>query len=103
MRQLHLTTIFFILLTMLSSTTFAVQDEKERTVRLSVEGMTCVTCPLTVKFALKQINGVTFADSDYETASAIVSFDPKKTNIKALTDATTNAGYPSKFKEEIKQ
>jgi len=79
------------------------QAAPERTVRLSVENMTCVTCPLTVKFSLKQIDGVSFADADYETASAIVSFDPDKTNVEALTKATTNAGYPSKFKEEVKQ
>jgi len=102
MHKRHFTSLFFVLFTLLSTTAFSAQAAQEKTVRLSVEGMTCVTCPLTVKFALKQIDGVTFADSDYETASAIVSFDPSRTNIKELTDATKNAGYPSKFKEEIK-
>jgi len=100
MRKIILLPTLFSILTLINTSVLAVQ---EKTVRLSVEGMTCVTCPLTVKFALKQIDGVTFADSDYETASALVSFDPDRATIKTLTDATANAGYPSKFKEEIKQ
>jgi len=100
MRKLSIASIFFTLFTLLSTSVFAAP---EKTIRLSVENMTCGTCPITVKFSLKQVDGVTFADADMETASAIVSFDPDKATIKMLTDATTNAGYPSKFKEEIKQ
>ena len=103
MRKLHLKSIVFILLTILSAATFSVQGSQEKTVRLSVENMTCGTCPITVKLSLKAVDGVTFADADFDTESAIVTFDPNKTNIEALTKATAEAGYPSKFKEEIKQ
>ena len=38
------------------------------------------------------------AVADYETRTATVTYDPSKTDIRALTEATTNAGYPSSFK-----
>lgn len=99
MRKLNLASLLFIFLAIVSTT---ISAAPEKTVRLSVENMTCGTCPITVRLSLKQVDGVTFADVDLETKSAIVSFDPDKTTIKQLTDATKNAGYPSKYKEEVK-
>jgi mercuric ion binding protein len=39
---------------------------------------------------------VKLAKVSYDTKLALVTFDDEKATIKALTDATTNAGYPSK-------
>lgn len=69
-----------------------------KTVTLVVPGMTCATCPITVKRALNKVEGVTKIDVSYEKKEAVVTFDDAKTTIKALTDATTNAGYPSTVK-----
>ena len=66
-----------------------------KTVSLAVPGMTCATCPITVKRALSKVEGVTKVEVSYEKMDAIVTFDDAKTAVKALTDATTNAGYPS--------
>ena len=35
----------------------------------------------------------------FKTKLAVVTFDDEKTTVKALTEATTNAGYPSTLKE----
>ena len=69
-----------------------------KTVTLKVDKMTCAACPITVRLALKKVPGVASAKVDFKTKTAVVSFDPKKTTIKALTDATTKAGYPSAVK-----
>ena len=69
-----------------------------QTVTLSVPGMTCSACPLTVKLALNKIPGVSRADVSYEKLQAVVSFDDAKTNVQALTKATADAGYPSTAK-----
>lgn len=69
-----------------------------RTATLVVEGMTCSTCPITVKKALTRVAGVEKVDIRFDTKEAVVTFDDAKTTIKALTDATTNAGYPSAVK-----
>ena len=70
-----------------------------QTVTLSVPGMTCSACPLTVKLALNKIPGVSRADVSYEKLQAVVSFDDAKTNLQALTKATADAGFPSTAKQ----
>lgn len=70
-----------------------------QTVTLSVPGMTCSACPLTVKLALNKIPGVSRTDVSYEKLQAVVSFDDAKTNVQALTKATADAGYPSTAKQ----
>ncbi|MFN4292443.1 MAG: mercury resistance system periplasmic binding protein MerP [Pseudomonadota bacterium] len=70
----------------------------ERTVTLSVPGMTCGTCPLTVKTALMRLDGVSKVDVNYDTRLAIVTFDDAKLRIEQLTQATAEAGYPSTTK-----
>ena len=70
-----------------------------QTVTLSVPGMTCAACPLTVKQALSKVQGVSKTEVSYEKKQAVVSFDDAKTNIQALTKATANAGYPSTAKQ----
>jgi periplasmic mercuric ion binding protein len=69
-----------------------------RTVTLSVPGMTCVTCPMTVKKALTRVVGVKQAEVSFEKREAVVTFDDAKTNVAVLTKATKNAGYPSTVK-----
>lgn len=66
-----------------------------QTAVLDVQNMTCETCPITVKKALQKVPGVAAVTVDYQHKSATVTFDPDKTTIAALTQATTNAGYPS--------
>lgn len=64
-------------------------------VTLSVPGMTCAACPITVKVALSKTPGVSKADVSYERRQATVFFDDAKTNTAELTRATADAGYPS--------
>jgi len=67
----------------------------EKTVILKVEGMTCQSCPYQVKSALKGVEGVITASASLETREAEVTFEDAVTDIAALTQATTNAGFPS--------
>jgi mercuric ion binding protein len=67
----------------------------EKTVTLEVRNMYCAACPHTVKASLEAVPGVAKAVVSYEDKTAIVTYDDVKTNVKALTTATANAGYPS--------
>ncbi|MDP2256182.1 MAG: mercury resistance system periplasmic binding protein MerP [Polaromonas sp.] len=69
-----------------------------RTVTLSVPGMTCVTCPFTVRAALSRVEGVRKTDVQFGKREADVTFDDAKTTVQLLMDATGNAGYPSTVK-----
>ena len=70
----------------------------EKTVALSVPGMYCELCPLTVKKALSKVPGVSSVNVSYDRKEAVVRFDDVKTSVDALTKATANAGYPSSLK-----
>jgi mercuric ion binding protein len=62
---------------------------------LNVSNMTCATCPITVKQALKKVKGVTRAVVDFDKKQAVVTFDDAQTTVTALVKAATDAGYPS--------
>jgi periplasmic mercuric ion binding protein len=66
-----------------------------QTVRLSVPGMTCPACPITVKKALSRVPGVNAVTVNFEKRQATVEFDDIRTNVVALVRATGDAGYPS--------
>jgi periplasmic mercuric ion binding protein len=67
----------------------------EKTVTLAVKNMYCADCPFIVKKSLEGVPGVAKAVVSFKDRTAIVTFDDAKTDINALTDATTKAGYPS--------
>lgn len=69
-------------------------------VTLSVPGMTCAACPITVKNALSKVAGIEKTQVSLEKHEAVVTFDDTMTNTDALTKATANAGYPSMLKAE---
>lgn len=66
-----------------------------KTVTLNVENMMCEMCQITVKKSLEKVSGVGTVKINYDKKTATVTFDPAKTQTEALTQATTNAGYPS--------
>lgn len=68
-----------------------------QTVTLSVPGMTCAACPLTVKKALTRVEGVSKVEVSFEDRQVLVTFDDSKTSVQALTRASENAGYPASF------
>jgi len=67
-----------------------------QTTTLAVENMTCGTCPIVVKKALERVPGVTATSVDFDKKTATVTFDPDKATSAKLTQATTEAGFPSK-------
>ena len=73
-----------------------------KTVTLSVPGMNCAACPITIKKALEKVEGVTRTEVSLEKRAAVVTFDDTRTNLDALKRATGDAGYPSTLVEEKK-
>lgn len=70
----------------------------ERTVTLTVKNMDCAACPHTVRASLQAVPGVEHAVVSMQRKTATVTYDDAKTDVRALTAATTNAGYPSEPK-----
>lgn len=60
---------------------------------IPVEGMSCVTCEIAVRNALKKINGVASAQVSVATKNATIDYDPTKTNPHQLVAAINSTGY----------
>ena len=69
-----------------------------KTVPLSMPGMNCAACPITVKKALVKVDGVAKVDVNLDKREVVVTFGDAKAAISQLTRATTDAGYPSTAK-----
>ena len=67
----------------------------ERTITLAVQNMYCAACPHTVRASLQAVPGVENVTVSLQQKTAVVTYDDARTNVKALTAATGNAGYPS--------
>jgi mercuric ion binding protein len=67
----------------------------DRTITLGVQNMDCAACPFVVRRSLQAVPGVASVSVSYEDKTAIVTYDDSKADLKALTAATTDAGYPS--------
>lgn len=89
---------FTVLVIALAATAGVPAWAATKTVTLSVPGMTCAACPITVKKALTKVEGVEKVEVTFEKKQAVVTYDDTKTNAQALTKATENAGYPSTVK-----
>jgi Cu+-exporting ATPase len=55
--------------------------------------MTCANCVAAVERNLKKVEGVSFASVNLASERATVSFDPEKTDQRALVDRVRRAGY----------
>lgn len=75
---------------------------ESRTITLSVPGMNCRMCPITVRKALEKVEGVEQAQVDYDNKTATVIYDDEKADAMKLTQATKDTGYPSKVVMEEK-
>jgi mercuric ion binding protein len=69
-----------------------------KTVTLAVQNMYCAACPHTVKASLEAVPGVSKVSVSFNDKTATVTYNPAQTTLAALTQATTNAGYPSALK-----
>ena len=77
----------------------AVAIAAERTVTLTVDNMSCASCPYIVKQSLARVPGVSAVDVSFKNKIAVVTFDDAKADLAALTGATRDMGYPSALKE----
>jgi copper chaperone CopZ len=60
---------------------------------IPVEGMSCATCEIAVRHALKGIDGVKSAHVSVATKTAAVDYEPAKTNPEQLVAAINSTGY----------
>jgi mercuric ion transport protein len=60
---------------------------------VSVEGLSCVTCEIPVRHALRKVDGVKSVEVSAATKTATVDYDPAKTDREDLVAAINSTGY----------
>jgi mercuric ion transport protein len=60
---------------------------------IPVEGMTCATCEIVVRHALRRIEGVKSVDVSAATKTATVDYEPMKANPEKLVETINSTGY----------
>jgi mercuric ion binding protein len=71
----------------------------EREVTLTVENMTCATCPVAVRTAIKRVPGVIDVKVDLRTRTAVVLVDDSVATPAMVAEASRRAGFPARPKE----
>jgi len=67
----------------------------EEQVTLTVSGMTCELCDITVSRALLGLDGVSEAKVSFEPPQAVVTYDPLRVSIGDMERVTREIGYPA--------
>ncbi len=78
-------------ISLMSTVTYAAIE----TVTFKITKMNCATCPVVVKGALYDLDGVDKVVTSLDDKTAIVTFDDEKLNVSDLMSATENAGFPA--------
>ena len=83
--------ILLLMVVFTSSTAMAA----EQTIKLSVPGMSCVSCPYMVEKAISAVDGIKAVEATMRDRSATVTFEDTLTSVEAIQQATVSIGYPS--------
>lgn len=66
-----------------------------RNITLSVPGMYCPSCPVTLRKALDRLPGVHVVSTDLNKRTLTIEVTDSHITDKQITGTTANAGYPS--------
>jgi copper chaperone CopZ len=69
------------------------RQETMKTIVMSVQGMSCEHCKMTINKGLKTLPGITDLDIEVKTGRVEVSFDPKLIGEDAIKEEIRNLGY----------
>lgn len=64
-----------------------------------VEGMTCATCAITTKVAVKKLEGIKDIDVSVKDKSAIINFEDDQTTIGRIKEKIDSTGYQATQKQ----
>jgi len=63
---------------------------------INIEGMSCGHCKKAVEDALKTLDGVSTAEVNLDTNSALIFYEEDKVDEEKIKDIVINAGYEVK-------
>lgn len=72
---------------------------EEKSACFAVEGMTCAACTVTLKAAVKKLDGIKKVSASVEDKNATVTFDDSKTDTQAIKTKIDSTGYKASIKQ----
>ena len=72
----------------------------ELRVEIPVEGMTCISCTITVEERLTRLEGVVKARASVPAKSVMVTYDPTKASLGELLKAVNETGFRARLPED---
>ena len=67
----------------------------EQTIKLSVPGMNCASCPYMVEQAISKVDGIKSVEATMDDRTATVIFDDVLATVSEIQAATASIGYAS--------
>lgn len=71
----------------------AQSNSQKKTITLSIDGMHCASCAMSIDGALEDIAGVQSATTSYPQSKTSVTFNSKLISNEVLENAIKNLGY----------
>lgn len=65
-------------------------------IALTVEGMSCNHCKMSIEKALKRLEGVSAAEVNLAAKLVQVTYDPDRVNVDMIRETITEEGYEVK-------
>ncbi|MEO0084878.1 MAG: heavy metal translocating P-type ATPase [candidate division WOR-3 bacterium] len=72
-----------------------------KTVTISIKGMTCASCVLTIENALKKLPGIAQVSVNLASENAIIKFDENRIGLKKIKETIKAMGYEVPEEKEI--
>jgi len=66
---------------------------------IPVEGMTCLSCELTIESGLKRLPGIQYADARVTDQTVSVRYDPSQISVDDMVEAINKTGYRARSPE----
>lgn len=71
-----------------------------QTAVVTISGMHCEGCATGIEAMLKRTDGITKAIVSYESAEAVVEYDPAKASVEKIVGVIRNMGYKAAVKKQ---
>jgi copper chaperone CopZ len=81
------------------STASAEQQNEEAWVTLRIDGMTCASCGVAVRTALRRLDGVRQAEVNFDEKRARVVYNPRRVTPERMVRAIEDLGYHARVEE----
>ena len=98
--RMSLPVLALLALVGVATSSLSAEPNNETTVKFTVEKMTCATCPISVRKAMERVDGVKEVKVDFDSKTAVVTFDASIATAIDIGNASTDVGFPASISDD---